>query len=1158
MQCYWIAVFVLLFIAGSVVADGLPNIKVPLTSVPVKIDGQFHANEWQDAALLQRMYILGTTEQSTQNTKVYLKYDSTALYVGIHCSEKVKGYPKAYKRKPTDYLGDDDAVQVVLGVADQSTTRDTLMMGGYEGAMNTEVAKADHYYQFSVNAAGASTRTYNESPLERPLFESAVSKSVDGWYVEMRIPFESAGFKSSKGRTVFFNFYRFRPPVTLGWYAQAYGGYSPMSFGTLTLSDSDQKTIEQPLPPVALKKKSPTTTPKAIAIMDFYPLAGEVIARINGGTNKKPSTAILQIDGVGEKKVTVKGNDVKLAVSIPKSYTSAITAHLTVRSADGKLLFDESKEFKNPTDKPAWSGNDVSADYEKLKVPAPWKKPVITGHRVKLHNKTMDFGNSGLLNSVAFADGDLLAGNSEVILKAKGKILQLGAGKTVAKLLGNQALVQSINPIPGGAVEIRNMVDYDGFTVVKLRVTGLDSSTINKLAVRIPIKPEDAKFVYRETAQTIRELTGFGWEGKAGPVWVGGHDKGLSFDFDTPVFLSKNERSQIQVVEEKGKTWLQVNLVDAKGQIKERDHIFRFILQPTPTRQPSLDKTGIYHRTALWFEEWTDYQGYPDLTKMSKVKERSDKAHTEGKLQMIYFGQVLASNAPGFNEFQNDFLAPPSRGWYKRAYDPGKDVVCYVSCARGAFGDLLLDGIKKLSDQGGIDGVYMDGTSVPWDCDNPSHIYCAGRPEIGWDAEDFTPYIGTRRFLKRLRGIFDSKNKPYYMMAHTGGAINIATMSLCDGHYEGEQLARYRPGYRLPLSTFASGYCGRPWGFRTDLLPIRPVYSCEEMRTWGLLHDGEVGDGPYGEPGGAALENRIYGDFQDDTKVKYYPYWQSQPHVKINKGNVLCSYYRKDDSAMVILGNLSWTDQDVVVDLSKLFPGKVLQAIDVVNQVPFAVKDNKLVLTLKLHRYAAFLISPQTGNVVVADKPIPDTSTTPVPFNVSKLASEDWQLAKDRYGVGIDREYKMGDTPGCIKLTSTLWMAEANIRLEKYPIGSGAHVKLRIQHSGILKISIGNSGFYYGGNWVSYGLDPWNRGVLYQPTAVKDRPVEIELSLKNGLLDATYDGKALASGLALGGLDNQSILALATWSNDWLAFDLGQVSSEPVVLYAESVKHPVL
>jgi hypothetical protein len=318
---------------------------------------------------------------------------------------------------------------------------------------------------------------------------------------------------------------------------------------------------------------------------------------------------------------------------------------------------------------------------------------------------------------------------------------------------------------------------------------------------------------------------------------------------------------------------------------------------------------GSYNGTALWHELWSDYQGFPDLTKIPQVKQRSAEAHARGDLQLLYFSQVLAENSPGFKEHKSELIAPPERNWYQRQTypegTPGKGIPCYVCDVCGPFGDLLLDGIAKLADQADIDGVYMDGPSIPWQCDNRCHKYCGGRPDIGWETEDFTPYIGTRRFLKRLRGLFQERRKQFFLATHTGGYINVATQGLCDSHLEGEQLARFAPGYRLPLGGIAVGYCGRPWGFRTDMFPMLPTFTPQETRTWALLHDVEAGDGPYGSTIGRAFEKRVYSDFQDDSQVAYYPYWRSQPHISLTKGSALFSYYRKADATLLNIGNLS-------------------------------------------------------------------------------------------------------------------------------------------------------------------------------------------------------------------------------------------------------------
>ena len=132
------------------------------------------------------------------------------------------------------------------------------------------------------------------------------------------------------------------------------------------------------------------------------------------------------------------------------------------------------------------------------------------------------------------------------------------------------------------------------------------------------------------------------------------------------MFLSDNPRTEIQIIEEEGRTCLRLNLVNAPGQIKDADHIFRFFLQPTPTKKPSLAKSGLLGgKVSLWFEEWSDYQGYPDLKKMPEVAKRSAEAHKNGQQQIVYFNQMLAENSPGFQEFKADFLVPPGLMWYQ-------------------------------------------------------------------------------------------------------------------------------------------------------------------------------------------------------------------------------------------------------------------------------------------------------------------------------------------------------------------------------------------------------------------------------------------------------------------------------------------------------------
>jgi len=483
--------------------------------------------------------------------------------------------------------------------------------------------------------------------------------------------------------------------------------------------------------------------------------------------------------------------------------------------------------------------------------------------------------------------------------------------------------------------------------------------------------------------------------------------------------------------------------------------------------------------------------------------------------------------------------------WYKRAYDPGRGVPCFVCCPRGPYGDLLLWGMDRLAREGDLDGIYMDGTTVPWDCDNPSHAACDGTTPVTWAGYEPTPLLATRDFLKRVRGVFDRRGRAW-MFAHTGGAINIATQSLCDGFYEGEQLSRYRPGYRVPLHKFAVGYCGMPWGFRTDALPAS--YGARRMMALAALHDTEI----RGETGD--LEDRIYGDFQDDAAVEYCPYWRPQPHVRTVKGNVVYSYYRKADAAVLVVSNLTWERQEPVLDVSGLFPDGPVHVTDVDAQVPLRVEGGRVRLGILPHRFAAVRIEPGAGD----DVPVAAPKAPPSEWHVDGFAAEEWDLHPSASGVTVTVDHDMGEGRRGVKLTSTLYHDYATATFTAHPVQEGCTFRLLLHHHARFEVHIGAWCLQWDGSRWHLPNDPWREGTVYQPTATDDRPHELVLSLSGGLLDAVYAGQALARGVPVEGLGEDSLLSLRTWSGEWMAFTLLDASSTSTRLFADAVRHPVL
>ncbi len=335
-------------------------------------------------------------------------------------------------------------------------------------------------------------------------------------------------------------------------------------------------------------------------------------------------------------------------------------------------------------------------------------------------------------------------------------------------------------------------------------------------------------------------------------------------------------------------------------------------------------------RIVIFHERWSRYQGVPDLEQIPKLKRIADACHTRGMLFLVYFGGLMSDASPEWAGRADDFRALPDRMWYHR-----DDVVqdCYVSCVNGVWGDFLLDGIAKLADEAGIDGVYMDGTTVPWDCWNPTH------PGCGEDRGDGTyrshiPLRATRQFMKRLRSIFARRRPELFLDAHTGGAINIATQSFCDGYYDGEQLARYKSGVRLSPDAFATGYMGRQFGFRGDFLPNR--HTLDQALAISLIHDTAT----RGQPAAVDL---AWADYEDE-QTRFIPYWEQSPLYAVAPPEVLGSLYLKPDRALLVLGSQTEDRVRCEVDVGKLL-GKLpagAEARDAVTGEPVEIARGKL------------------------------------------------------------------------------------------------------------------------------------------------------------------------------------------------------------------------
>ncbi len=1058
-----------------------------------------------------------------------------------------------------DDLTQDDAVQVVLGVADEhEIVREVLNMGGYRGAAGTEAARADHYYQFTTNAVNARARTYNESLLERPLFESRTAVVEGGWSVEMRIPWSSLGLERVVGRTLYANLFRFRPPGRSAWHRPNFGGYVPMQFGQITLlprEQDGQRTVEpEPAGPVRERAPRPSDAPVSGRI-GYYPLSGAVVATIRNGDRIEGAEATLEVAGQGLRKRVLRAQvDQRIVLEMEPGSQPARQAVLRIVDRHGQEIFKTERGLEAVA-APPWLGTGAGIEYLDRKIPRPWTQPVVSGHTVRLVNKKLRFGRFGLFDSIADSTGELLAGPAEVRVEIDGEPFRFTPESSSVRVDGTGAQVAAVAKSANLRLETRSRVDYDGFTVVKLRLLGADPGSISRLAVRIPLRREGARYAHRALVQEIKPLAGFGFEAPAGPLWVGSESKGLAFGFDTPLFFSRNRRTQMRVIEgEEDRTWLEFNFVDGPGQVLREEPVFRFFLHPTPTKPVGLEK--VHPRVAWKWENWSAWQGYPDLAKMEGLKTWSDELHGQGRIALLYACQGLAENAPGFQEYKEDLMVQPPWVFYRRRYDPGRGVPGYHTCKRGPEGDLQLWAFDKLAREAGVDGVVSDGLSMAWNCDNPGHAHGCGRLiALTWDGTVRSRVVETRNFLKRLRGIFSDTGRPFHLSAHCGGGLDINTLSFFDSYIEGEQLSRFRPGYMIPRHVYAVGYNGYPWGFRSifwEKTWRRNTRGWNWGLTYALPHDGEIEGSP--------ITGKFYRGFDEDPATKYYPYWQNGPHVRLQSRHSFVSYYLKDREALIVVSNFSFEDDPIELDMNRLLPGRPIGAREMLADRPATIANRRLRTLLKGYRCVVLKVSNQPEALFAPGWDSTALINVPAPpaFKIEGHHSKLWQTNADDPSVAVEQAADLGGGTTGIELASRIYRAPATAKLKRYRLGRNGTLALRVRIEQRFQLAIGPMALQHDAGWRMLGpLAGWNTGTVYPGPVTPGATKLLIVSLHDGCVDAVLGNRLLARNMAFDLPAGGNEVTIRTWGGNRVAFALEELTTEPRQLVEKEIAHPV-
>lgn len=608
------------------------------------------------------------------------------------------------------------------------------------------------------------------------------------------------------------------------------------------------------------------------------------------------------------------------------------------------------------------------------RVPFPWTEVTAAtmpqGVEVCVWGRTCRFGNALFPTSITTAGEEVLAApirlaggldSSPLAFQCQGALLfsRDSAQATVCGWQANDALI----------VNATSRIEFDGMMRVDMVVTPRSGTSprLARLWLEIPLKAERAALFHYwpgawGSAANSGAVPETGLALAFHPfVWLGWEDGGLSwFSESCKGWRPEDANRHMEVVREGQETVLRLHLLDS--QPPALPLTFTFGLQATPVKpmpddfhewrafhgasyaiptQPyeegrpetvldRLSERGV--RTLVFHENWTPIQNYWETPQEAELRQLVAECHKRGIRLLLYFGYELSTLAPEWGDLADQVLVKNPEGGLMGNYQRQPEQRDYIVCYNSEWRDRLANGIAQALDRYGFDGVYLDGTIVPWGCANENHG-CGYRDPSG-NLQVTYPIFAVRALMKQLYGMIDSRGG--VVNAHQSTCCVTATLAFCHSYWDGEQFMGGELAgdmlEKLPLPAFRAEFMGRNHGVPCEFLVYEnpPDWTFEHALAVCLLHGVQVR--PYS---GAQLDlvSKIWNAMTDFGvgQAEWHPYWRNQQLLSVQPECVKASLYVNAGRALLVVANLSATEAveaHVALDAAALGLPKLASARD--------------------------------------------------------------------------------------------------------------------------------------------------------------------------------------------------------------------------------------
>lgn len=322
-------------------------------------------------------------------------------------------------------------------------------------------------------------------------------------------------------------------------------------------------------------------------------------------------------------------------------------------------------------------------------------------------------------------------------------------------------------------------------------------------------------------------------------------------------------------------------------------------------------------------EKWNDMQNSPLLTSRTKKRAKYiiEECHKRGIKVVPYFGMEISSLSPYFADYGEDWKVKfyQDRVIISGAWNRWPSQRALKVCLNSGWADVLIDGIIKVVEEFGFDGIYLDSTMKIRPCTNHNHG-CGYRD---YDGNWHTTFQqnGIRKVFKALYKYTSERN--LIMNSHCGGAMNLVALGYCTSVWEGETVQD--PLLHGKINKMPEGHMRMAFGSKHYGMPIyslcysnAPVWTYGNAVTLGLLHNSMPRPVDVEEQ----LEEtskiwKVYDSFPIE-KSTWNPYY-SNNSVVTSSERVRVSYYATENEILAIVaGTENNINEDITVDFSSL------------------------------------------------------------------------------------------------------------------------------------------------------------------------------------------------------------------------------------------------